>query len=119
MSTPNSEEVNTSMTGDETHSLDSHEVVNVGNAATSSRTPITSEEVARQIKVATDPFTKHLVKFCDLMRKLRRDASRRSEETSGLIQGPLEPRSDRFDNFFWEVYWMIDYKRGFDAALET
>ena len=32
MSAPNSEEVNTSLTGDGAHSLGSHEVENVGNA---------------------------------------------------------------------------------------
>ena len=36
---------------------------------------------------------------CDLMRELRRDAPRRSEETSGLVQGPSRPRGDRFDNW--------------------
>ena len=46
MSAPNSEEVNTSSTGDETHGSGSHEVEDVGNAATSSCAPFTSEEVA-------------------------------------------------------------------------
>ena len=32
------------------------------------------------------------------MKELRRGASRRSEETSGLIQGPSQPRGDRFNS---------------------
>ena len=60
MSAPNSEEVNTSMTGDETHSLGSREVEDVGNAAASSSVPNTSEERVRQIKAATDPLTQQL-----------------------------------------------------------
>ena len=83
------------MTGDETHSLDSHEPEDAGNVAASSSVPITSKEVARQIKVATDPLTKQLEKLCDLMKELRRDTSRRSEETSGLVQGPSRPRATR------------------------
>ena len=55
MSAPSPKEVNTSSTGDETHSLSSHEVENVVNAATTLSVPITSEEVARQIKATTDP----------------------------------------------------------------
>ena len=85
------------MTGDETHSLGSHEVEDVGNAAASSSSPITSEEVARQIKAATDPLTKQLEKLSHLMKELRRHTSRRSEKTSGLVQGPPRPRGGRFD----------------------
>ena len=50
----NTEEVNTSMTGDETRSLGSHEVENAGIAAACSSAPITPEEVSWQIKGATD-----------------------------------------------------------------
>ena len=91
MSAPNSEEVNTSLTGDETLSSGSQEVEDVGNAVTSSSAPITSEEVAREIKADTDPLTKQLEKLCDLMIELRRDTPRRSEATSGPVQGPLRP----------------------------
>ena len=97
MSPSNTEEVNTSMTGDVTHSVASHEVVDVGNAAASSNVPISSEKVALQFKVTTDPLTKQLEKLCDIMKELGRDTSRRSEETSGLIQGPSRPRGHRFD----------------------
>ena len=97
MSSLNTEEVNTSITGDETHSLSSHEIEDVGNAATSSTTPISSEKVAGQIKAATDPLTKHLEKLCDLRNEIRRDSPRRCEETSGRTQGPSRPHSYRTD----------------------
>ena len=73
-----------------------------GNAATSSCVPITSEEVARRIKTATDPLTKQLEKLCDVMRELRRDTSGRSEDTCGLVQGPSRPRGDMFDSITWK-----------------
>ena len=98
MSAPNSEEINNSMTGDETHSLGSHEIEDVGSAATSSSVPITSEVVARQITAATDRLTKQLGKLCDLMREMRRVTSRCIEEASGLVQCPSRPQGDRFDN---------------------
>ena len=67
MSIPNTEEVNNSLTSDETHSSGSPEVEDVGNAAASSSLPITSKEVAWQIKAATDPVTKQLERLCDLI----------------------------------------------------
>ena len=48
-------EVNTSFTSEQTHSLDGNEVEEVNGAATSLSVPITSREVARQIRSATDP----------------------------------------------------------------
>ena len=45
MSAPNTEEVNTTPRGDESHILGSHELVDVGNAATSSSATITSEAI--------------------------------------------------------------------------
>ena len=60
MSAPDSGEVNISLTDDETHSFGSHEVEDVGNAATSPSAPNTSEEVARHVKTATDSLTKQL-----------------------------------------------------------
>ena len=89
--------MNTSLTGDETHSLVSHEVEDIGDAATGSSNPITSDEVARQIKATNDPLTEQLERLCDLMWELRRDVPRRSEETSGQIQGPPRPWGGRFD----------------------
>ena len=89
MSGPNSEEANTSSTTEKTHSLDGNETVDVSSAATSLSTPITSEEVARQIRAATCPLTKQLEKLCDFMLELRRDTSRRTEETSAQSKGLL------------------------------
>ena len=98
MNAANSEEVNATLTSDETHSLGSHELKDVGNAATSSSAPITSKEVALQIKASTDLLTIQLEK---LMIELRRDTFRRSEETFGLIQFPSRPRGDRFGIHFF------------------
>ena len=41
--------------------------------------------------------------------EIRRDKSRRSEETSGLVQGPSRPRGDRFD---------IQYRMHFNSLHE-
>ena len=88
MSAPNSEEVSTSMTGDETLSLGSHEVEDVGNATAISSVPLRSEEPTRHFKVATDPLIQQVEKLSHLMKELRRDTSRPSEEASGLVQCP-------------------------------
>ena len=85
-------EVNSSLTGDETNSLDGNEVEDVNSAATSLSVPNTSEEVARQIRRATDPLKKQLEKLYDLMEELRRDTTRRNEGTSAPTQGPSGPR---------------------------
>ena len=98
MSGTNIEESNTSSACDETHSLDGNEIRDVNSAATSLSTPITLEEVARQIRAATNPLTKQLEKLCDLMLELHKDASRRNEETSARVQGPSRPHSEKFDN---------------------
>ena len=99
MSAPNTEELNTSGTGDETQSLGSHELEDVGKAASNSNALITSKEVTRQIKAATDPLTRQLERLCDLIKKLRWASSRHNEETSGLTQGPSRPHS-RFDTLW-------------------
>ena len=113
MNAPNSQEVKTKLTGDETHSLGSHEVEDFGNVAASSSAPITSEEVPRQIKAANDPLTKQLEKLCDLMRELRRDTCRLSEEISGLFQGPSRPRGDTFDKMICSLScnYLLNYTR--------
>ena len=90
-------EFDTSLTGEETHSLDGNEVEVVNGAATGLTVPITSEEVARQIRAATDLLTKQLEKLGDLMKKLRPDTARRDEGTSAPAQGPSGPRGDRYD----------------------
>ena len=68
MNAPNTGEVNTSGIVDETRSFGSHELEDVGNAASNSSTPVTSEEVARQIKAAFDPLTSQLERLCRLMK---------------------------------------------------
>ena len=98
MSVPNTEDVNTSITDDETHSLSSHEIEGVGDAAGSLRVLITSKEVMRQVKAATDPLTRQLEKLFGLIKELRRDSLRCNEETSSLTQGPLRPQGHWFDN---------------------
>ena len=92
MSGPKFEEANTTSTGEETHSLDGNEIGDVNSAATSLSTHITLEEVARQIRAATDPLTRQLEKLCDLMLELRRDTPRHIEETSAPVQEPSRPR---------------------------
>ena len=98
MSALNSGEMNASFTGDETHSLGSHGVEDVGNAAASSSVTITLEEVARQIKAATNPLIKRLEKLCNLMKELQQDTCKRNEETFGLIQVPSKSRGDSSDS---------------------
>ena len=90
-------EMNPGLTGEETHSLGGNEVEVVYSAALGLRVPIMSEEVARQIRAATDPLTKQLEKLCDLMRELRQDTARRDEGTSAPAQAPSGPRADKFD----------------------
>ena len=97
MSSPNTEEENTSSTGEETHSLDGNEIGDVNSAVTSLRTPITSEEVAGQIRAATDPLTRQMEKLCDLMLELRRDTLRHNEGTSAPVKGPSRTRGEKFD----------------------
>ena len=51
------EEANTNSTGEETDSLDGKEIGDAKSAAIRISTPITSDEVAHQIRAATDPLT--------------------------------------------------------------
>ena len=60
MSVPFIEGVKTTETGDETHRLTGQEPGEVDSAGSILSTPVTSEEVARQIKTATDPLTEQL-----------------------------------------------------------
>ena len=100
MSAPNTEEVNTSATDDETHIIDSHELENVGNAAGSSSGPVTSEEVARQMRAATDPLIRQLENLCDRIEELRRDSPRCSEETSSRLKVPQDLMATCLTNTF-------------------
>ena len=97
MSNPVTEGVNTTETTDKPHSLTGHVPRNVNSTGSSLSCPIASKVVARQIKGATDPLAKQLERLCDLMKELRRSPPKRSEETSGLIQGLSRAPSYRFD----------------------
>ena len=81
MSSPIVEGLNSNEIGDETHNLNGHEPEDVNNATNNASTPFTSEEVARQIKTATDPLTKQLKRPCDQMKELRQAPGKRNEET--------------------------------------
>ena len=81
-------EMNTSLSGEETHSLNGNQAEDVKSAATGLRIPLTSEEVAQQIKAATDPLTKHLKKLCDLNRELRRDTAGVIKVSLPQLKGP-------------------------------
>ena len=85
MSTPIDEGVSIYETGNETHSLTGHEPGDVDSASSSLSTPVTSEEVARQINAATDPLTKQLERLCVLMKELQQVPPNCNEKTTGLI----------------------------------
>ena len=100
MINPISDIVNTTETGDETHSLTGHESGDINSAGSSLITSVTLEEVARLIETATDPQTKQLERLWDLMKKLRQVPPKRNEETSGLMQGSSISPSHRFGKTF-------------------
>ena len=82
-----SEGVNTSETDDETRSLTGQKLGDIISTGSRQSISVTLEEVAQQIKTVTDSLTKQLELLCDLMKELCQAPLRRSEETSGLIQG--------------------------------
>ena len=63
--------VSTIKTSDETHSLTEQERGDVDIASSSHSTPVTSEDVARQMKAVTDLLAKQLERLCDLMNELQ------------------------------------------------
>ena len=97
MSPPIVEALSSKETGDQTHSLNGHEPEDVNRASSSLSTPVTSEEVGRQIKAATVPLTKQLEQICDLMKELRQFPLNRKEETTGLIQCHWKAHRSRSD----------------------
>ena len=109
MVTPIVEGVNTNETSAETHNLSVHEPEDVKSATSKSGTPVTSEEVARQIKAATDSSTRQLEWLCDLMKELKRATTKRNEETSGLFQSILRPHSSRFHTRWRKTFAAILY----------
>ena len=78
--------------------MSSHEPKNVNSATSNTSIPATSEKVAKQTKVATDPLTRKLKRLGDLMKELQQAPRKRNEETFGLIQGPSMPHRRNFDN---------------------
>ena len=96
MSTSIDEGVSANETGGETHSLTSHEPADVNNASSSLSTPVTSEEVATQIKAAVDPLNRQLERPPDLMKDLRQVPPSRNEKTTGSVLGPSRPYSIMF-----------------------
>ena len=97
MRTPNDERVIMNETGDETHSLTAHEPGDINSAISSLSIPVRSEELAGQIKEATDLLTNQLERLCDLKRELRQVPPRCNEEIIGFIPGSLRPRCNRSD----------------------
>ena len=68
MSNPITERVNTTEVNDETRSLNGRELTDVSSAGSSLGGPVTSEEITRQNKGATDLLTEQLELLCYLMR---------------------------------------------------
>ena len=75
MNTPIVEGVNSRGTGDETFSLSGHEREDVSSAASKSSAPVISEDLARQIKAATNPLTRHSERLWEVLKELRKDPS--------------------------------------------
>ena len=97
MSTPIVEVVNANKTSDETHRMNGHEPKDVSSAASNASARVTSEEVPRQIKVATHLLTRQLERPCDLTKELRQSPPKSNEETFSLIRGPSRLQGSRFD----------------------
>ena len=85
MNTPIVEGVNTSETGDETHSLSGQEREDVNGATNYSSDTVMSKELARQIKATTDSLTRQLERLCDFLKELKQDPSKPNEENSRIF----------------------------------
>ena len=68
MRNPISEGASCTKTNYGTHSLANHELWDVNSAGSNLSTPIMSEEIAKQIKTATDRSAKQLKRLCDSMK---------------------------------------------------
>ena len=98
MNKPTSEGISNTKNGDETQiSTGHHPTGKANNADNSSRYPVMSEVVVKQIRAAIDPQTKQLEHLSDSMKEFRQAPPRRSEETSSLIPGASRAPSQRFD----------------------
>ena len=92
--------MNTIETDGETQSLTGQELGNDNCAGSSQSTPVTSEEVTRQIKAVTDPLSMQLELVYDLIKKLRKTRLKRYEKTKILIQGSSGAPNHSFDTTF-------------------
>ena len=52
------------------------------------KSPVTSEEVARQTKATTDPLTKQIERFCDQIKDPKRNSLRHKEKADSQAQTP-------------------------------
>ena len=68
MSYPNSRGVNTAVGYDKTSSLNRQVTTDVNNTGNNPDTPVTSKELARQVRAVTDPLSKQLELLCDCWR---------------------------------------------------
>ena len=69
MSNRVSEGVNTNEARDETHRLSGHEPQDFNSAGGTLSSPVTSKDVARQIKAASDPLAEQLDHLSDLSKE--------------------------------------------------
>ena len=63
----------------------------VNSASSRLTTPVTFEELAREINVAANPLTEPLERLCDVMKELCQFLPKHNDETTGLIQDPGRP----------------------------
>ena len=106
MSNVISERVNTAESIDKIRSLNGQEMTDVISAGSSQRTPFLSEAVGWKIGAVTHPLPKLLELLRDLMRGLRQDPLRSSEEANGLTQGSSWAPNTRSDNYSrWKIEW--------------
>ena len=96
MSKPNSRGVKTADKDDERNSLSGEAMEDVNNVDSSPDIPVTSEEVAEQVRGVSAPLSKVLELLYDLIYDLEQSFLRRNEETSGLTQRPLRAHQHYF-----------------------
>ena len=89
--------MNTSESNNKTNSLIGQELGVVNSSGRTISTPVTSEEVTKHVKAATNPPQKQLKALCDLKEELQQVPLRRNEETNGLIQGSSGASNYRSD----------------------
>ena len=85
MSTSIVERVNTGKTVVKSNSVSAHKLEVVKSVISNSSTLVTSEEVARQIKTASDLLIRQLERLCNILKELRQAPPKRNEQTSRLF----------------------------------